>query len=105
MATYYKGDGTQITIPSASSVDTAQLVDNAVTYNKLSEEVQDQLGTSTEVEERLDAIEAELEEIESGGSGLTDGAKQALLNCLAHVAWIDEHGQVRRDNLLTICHL
>lgn len=37
--------------------------------------------------------------IESGGSGLTDGAKQALLNCLAHVAWIDEDGQDYYDAL------
>lgn len=48
MATYYKGDGTTITIPSASSVDTAQLVDNAVTYNKLAEAVQDQLDSGGE---------------------------------------------------------
>ena len=27
------------------------------------------------------------------GSGLSDNAKQALLNCFMHVAWIDEHGQ------------
>ena len=39
------------------------------------------------------------DEIESGGSGLTDGAKQALLNCFAHVAWIDEHGQDYYDAL------
>lgn len=39
------------------------------------------------------------EAIESGGSGLTDGAKQALLNCFAHVAWIDEHGQDYYDAL------
>ena len=63
MATYYKGDGTTITIPSASSVDTAQLVDNAVTYNKLAEAVQDQLGTSTETEERLDDVEAQINEL------------------------------------------
>ena len=37
--------------------------------------------------------------IESGGSGLTDGAKQALLNCFAHVAWIDEDGQDYYDAL------
>lgn len=37
--------------------------------------------------------------IESGGSGLTDGAKQALLNCFAHVAWIDESGQSYYTNL------
>lgn len=28
-----------------------------------------------------------------GGSGLTDAVKTALLNCFAHVAWIDENGQ------------
>lgn len=39
------------------------------------------------------------DEIESGGSGLTDDIKQALLNCFAHVAWIDEHGQDYYDAL------
>ena len=28
-----------------------------------------------------------------GGSGLTDVAKQALLNCFQHVAWVDDQGQ------------
>lgn len=54
MATYYQGDGTQITIPSSNSVDTAQLVDNAVTYNKLSESVQDQLDASQGTEVYVD---------------------------------------------------
>lgn len=32
-------------------------------------------------------------------SGLTDEAKTALLNCFAHVAWIDEHGRDYYDAL------
>lgn len=40
------------------------------------------------------------EEIEGGGSGLTDGAKQALLACIAHIGvWSDEHGQEYYDDL------
>lgn len=33
------------------------------------------------------------------GSGLTDEAKEALLACFAHVAWIDENGQSYYDAL------
>lgn len=39
------------------------------------------------------------EEIAHIGSGLSDAAKIALLNCFAHVAWIDEHGQDDYDTL------
>lgn len=34
-----------------------------------------------------------------GGSGLTDAIKSALLNCFAHVAWIDNKGQEYYDDL------
>lgn len=37
--------------------------------------------------------------IRSGGSGLTNEAKQALLACFEHVAWIDEDGQDYYDAL------
>lgn len=36
---------------------------------------------------------------ETGGTGLSDEAKTALLNCFAHVAWTDEHGQDYYDAL------
>lgn len=39
------------------------------------------------------------EEIARIGSGFPDDAKIALLNCFAHVAWIDEHGQDYYDAL------
>lgn len=48
---------------------------------------------------RMDALEDRVEEIEQGGGGLTDGIKQALLNCFNHVAWVDEHGQDYVDAL------
>ena len=35
----------------------------------------------------------------SGGPGLTDDIKQALLDCFDHVAWTDEHGQDYVDAL------
>lgn len=38
-------------------------------------------------------------EFGTAGEGLTEAAKIALLNCLAHVAWIDEHGQDYYDAL------
>lgn len=49
-------------------------------YTALSEEV-------SELNERLD------------NEGLSEDAKVALLNCFAHVAWIDEHGQDYYDAL------
>lgn len=39
--------------------------------------------------------------------GLSDDVKQALLNCFAHVAWIDEYGQDYYDalyNALYVTH-
>lgn len=41
-------------------------------------------------------LKADLEELEPG---LSDEAKTALLNCFAHVAWVDEHGQDYYDTL------
>ena len=35
----------------------------------------------------------------SGGDGVTDEVKEALLNCFEHVAWTDEHGQDYVDAL------
>ena len=35
----------------------------------------------------------------SGGTGLNDAAKEALLECLSHVAWTDEYGQDYVDAL------
>lgn len=49
--------------------------------------------TAQSLEVRIEALE------ESALGGLTDEAKQALLNCFAHVAWIDEHGQDYYDAL------
>ena len=49
--------------------------------------------TAQSLEVRIEALE------ESALGGLTDGAKQALLNCFAHVAWIDDDGQDYYDAL------
>lgn len=49
--------------------------------------------TAQSLEVRIEALE------ESALGGLTDDIKQALLNCFAHVAWIDEHGQDYYDAL------
>ena len=56
-------------------------------------------GTQITAQSLQDQIDALADEIESGGTGLSDEAKQALLNCLAHVAWIDEDGQDYYDAL------
>lgn len=42
------------------------------------------------LEQDVRSIQAEIDEIERG---LSESAKQALLSCFQHVAWIDEHGQ------------
>ena len=47
--------------------------------------------TGDEIRELKNAIE--------DVSGLSDEAKEALLDCFAHVAWIDEHGQDYYDAL------
>lgn len=52
--------------------------------------------TAQSLQTQIDALQ---EEIEGGGGGLTNEAKQALLDCLAHVAWIDEDGQDYYDAL------
>ena len=46
-----------------------------------------------------DKITALTEAIAAISSGLSDTAKQALLACFRHVAWIDEHGQDYYDAL------
>lgn len=56
-------------------------------------------GTQITAQSLQSQIDDLRDEIESGGSGLTDDIKQALLNCFAHVAWIDEDGQDYYDAL------
>ena len=69
MATYYKGDGTTLTIPADLSVGTAQIAENAVTYNKLSEAVQNTLDdVDSTLSARIDALEAEVDDGLHGGT-------------------------------------
>lgn len=65
--------------------ETGYVIDNSLTVS----------GAAADAKAVGDAIA----DIKSGGSGLTDEAKQALLNCFAHVAWIDEYGQDYYDAL------
>lgn len=48
---------------------------------------------------RMDELEDRVEDIESGGGGLTDGVKAALLQIAQKVAYIDENGQDYYDAL------
>lgn len=59
---------------------------NATNLNKIED------GISNN-DQRIEALE------QGGGSGLTDGIKQALLGCLQNVAWSDEDGQTYYDAL------
>lgn len=50
----------------------------------------------TELTEEVDELN---ERINNLDPGLSDDAKTALLNCFAHVAWVDDHGQDYYDAL------
>ena len=55
------------------------------------------IGASGFCDQIQDAVDAWLDE--NPGVALTEGMKQALLNCFAHVAWIDDNGQDYYDAL------
>lgn len=57
-----------------------------------------QAGAAADAKKTGDEI-ADLKSAISQGTGLTNEAKQALLDCFAHVAWIDEDGQDYYDAL------
>ena len=69
---------------------TTTVEDGAITYAKLDANLK---GKADEVDE----LKSEIENIEPGV--WSDAAKQALLNCFVHTAWIDEHGQTYYDAL------
>lgn len=59
-------------------------------------------GLYQDILDAIDDAEAAAEEAREAaetGSGLTNEAKTALLNCFEHVAWTDEHGQTYYDAL------
>lgn len=56
----------------------------------------------TRLQGQIDALDTRVDALEAGqggGSGLTDDVKTALLNCFAHVAWVDADGQDYYDAL------
>lgn len=57
--------------------------------------------TMGDLQSQLNALDTRVDALEagSGGSGLTDDIKTALLNCFAHVAWVDADGQDYYDAL------
>lgn len=75
----------------AAAVEQIPAVDDTLT---VSGAAADAAVTGTELADLKSAIS----EIEPG---LSDGAKVALLNCFAHVAWVDEYGQNYYDALET----
>lgn len=73
--------------------DTLTQARQAADAKKVGDEIAD---LKDDLDESVETLEAEIEAIEPG---LSDEAKQALLNCFAHVAWVDEHGQDYYDAL------
>ena len=59
------------------------------------------IGASGFEEQIQDAVDAWLDDNPPSGGGLTTEIKQALLDCLAHVAWIGDDGQDYYDALET----
>ena len=57
--------------------------------------------TMGDLQSQLNALDTRVDALEAGGggSGLTDDIKTALLNCFAHVAWVDADGQDYYDAL------
>ena len=55
----------------------------------------------TRLQGEIDGLDTRVTALEAGGggSGLTDDVKTALLNCFAHVAWVDADGQDYYDAL------
>lgn len=55
----------------------------------------------TRLQGQIDSLDSRVDALEAGGggSGLTDDVKTALLNCFAHVAWVDADGQDYYDAL------
>lgn len=56
-------------------------------------------GTTDGVAEDLQDIYEQLDDLKEDLNGWSDDTKTALLNCFAHVAWTDEHGQDYYDAL------
>lgn len=62
--------------------------------------ISEQEGVSiVDAVERAENAAERAEAAAAGGSGLSDAAKEALLACLEHLAWVDEDGQDYYDAL------
>lgn len=69
---------------------------NPVTSGGIYQAIQD----ATVSDERIqDAVDDWLDDHAASIDGLSFAAKQAIMDCFAHVAWVDEHGQQYYDAL------
>ena len=112
-------DVTYKTIPDLTAAQDSQVTDSAllemavvdaggtdgyssrkVTKEQLLSDLKGDLGDLSELDTtvKTDLVSA-INEVASGGSALTQDTKQALLQCFAHTAWSDAHGQDYYDDL------
>ena len=97
--TDFNGGGGGTVDPSLSPTST-NAVQNKAIYSALSG-LKGDLGDLSDLDTtvKTDLVSAINEVAQGGGGSLTQDTKQALLQCFAHTAWTDAHGQDYYDDL------
>ena len=97
--TDFNGGGGGGTVDPSLSPTSTNAVQNKAIYSALSG-LKGDLGDLSDLDTtvKTDLVSA-INEVASGGSALTQDTKQALLQCFAHTAWTDAHGQDYYDDL------
>ena len=61
--------------------------------------VENKAADAKKTGDELSSLKSEINKIDNIEPGLSEDAKQALLNCFVNVAWVNEHGQTYYDAL------
>lgn len=84
--------------PGSSQIQLRYIVDEVCVMSQMfMGNVSDSVDIGTDIPEPMEAWADAL--ISAAVSGITDDIKDALLDCFAHVAWIDDQGQTYYDAL------